>query len=189
MQDSPRVGVKPGTKLSAEQATALDEDLATILDAVRRRRRGLFLIHDSLQNAIGLFLQLANYQVGYKVPFVRGGWAGERKAFDIAGTSGEETFVVGVKETVGARDLGQIWGYIKTLKLSHDKAKVYLGTDILNFGRLQTGSIGAMVQELMEKENMGVLLADKYVLIGCENYAQLTLQEMPVILTSEEPVG
>ena len=181
--------VKPGTVLTVQQSKALDVLLAQVLEVVANRRRGILLIHDSLQNTIGLFLQMFNWEVEYEVRFERGEWDPERMVFDIVATKSRQQMVIEVKDVISPRDLGQVWGYAKALQLSREKGRVYLGTDILNYGRLVTGTIGEMVKELMENERTGVILADKYVMVVFESYAQLTLQEMPQMLISEEAVG
>lgn len=189
MENSNLENVEPGTELTSEQAKALERVMAETLKAVAKRRKSILLIHDSLQNSIGLFLQLFGWGVEYEVRFVRGEWAPEAMVFDIVAAKGRRELVVEVKDAVAPRDLGQVWGYINALRLSGESAHVYLGTDILNYARLVTGTLGAMIQRLMGEEKMGVILADKYVLVLCHNHAQLTLQEMPDILASEEAVG
>lgn len=189
MPESTLSKMKAGARLEPKDSRELAKELAQVLQVVSQRRKGILLVHDSLQNTIGLFFQMFNWQVGYEVPFERGDWGPERMVFDVVATKGRMQKIVEVKDTVGPRDLGQVWGYINALQLSSEHGQVYLGTDMLNYGGLLSGRIGAMVKKLMEHERMGVILADKYVQINCHNYAQLALEEMPEIWASEEKVG
>lgn len=186
---TPLADIKPGTKLTAAQSRYLDNIMGEVLSRVHDRRKGILLVHDSLQNTIGLFLQYAGFEVTYEVPFETGGFAAQKSVFDIVAVKGKRQLVVEVKDAVTTRDLGQVYGYISTLKLSKTKAAVLLGTDILNYGDLVEGAPGKMVSELLERELFGILLADKYALVEFDNLAQLHLKEMPAMLLSEEKVG
>lgn len=181
--------IKPGTPLTPEQSEQLASELRQVIAAIATRRRHLLLVHDSLQNTIGIFLRVLGYEVEYEVPFHRGEWEAERVIFDIVATRARETMIVEVKDVVTSRDLGQVYGYLNTLQLSKVEAKVYLGTDVLNWGDLTSGVTGETVKELMEREGLGVILADKYLLAVFDNYHQLVLQEVPSLVPSEEPVG
>lgn len=191
MADEPKLDqVKPGTKLEPKQSKQLAKELDAAISAIRQRRRHLLLVHDSLQHTIGLFLQMLGCRVEYEVPFAQGGWSTERVIFDIVAGKGKEQLVVEVKDVVTTRDMGQVYGYANALQLSKEKAKLYLGTDILNYEDLvMPGMVAETVRELMERERLGVIFADKYLLLVCDNHAQLTLNEMPAFVPSAEPVG
>lgn len=177
---------KPGDTLDSQEAKQLGKVVANLLTAVAQRRRNILLYHDSLQNTIGMFLQLSGHAVQYEVPFESGG---ERVIFDIVAQRGKEELVVEVKDEITSRDMGQVYGYADILQLAREKAKVYLGTDVLNYERVLLGMTGEMMKELMEREHLRLILADKYFLIICDNYNQLVLTEMPHLFFSEEKVG
>jgi len=181
--------VKPGQQLAVSQVKALGTMVAELLTEVSTRRKGILLVYDSLQNTLGLFFQMFNWRVEYEVRFERGNWDPERMVFDIVATKGRRVVIIEVKDVVSPRELGQVWGYTKAIQLSGEKAKVYLGSDILNYGDLVEGTRGSMIQELMAKENVGVILADKYVVLQFHNYRQLMLEEMPELWVSEARVG
>jgi len=181
--------IEPGTKLERRQATRVGKELGTAIRNISVRRKGTLLVHDSLQSTIGVFLSLLGWNVAYEVPFEVGTWGSDRMVFDVVGSRGKKTVVVEVKDAVAARDLGQVFGYGIALKLAKEKAKLYLGTDILNYGELTQGVVGEAVHQLMEHYDLGVILADKYLLMVADNYAQLVLDEMPALIPSEEPVG
>lgn len=185
----PSEDIKPGTKLTAQQTEQLNQELGQVISRIAHRRKHLLLIHDSLQNTIGMFFQFLGWRVEYEVPFHSGEWDAERTVFDIVATQDENTAVIEVKDVVTSRDLGQVYGYANTLQLAKIKAKIFLGTDILNWDNLLVGVIGETVKELIERESMGVILADKYLLIICDNYLQLALREMPQIVPSVQPIG
>lgn len=181
-------GLKPGAKLTLKQGGQVAQLIGESIEDVSRRRKGILLVHDSLQKTIGLFFQMFNWEVGYEVPFEEGGWSPERMVFDIVAQKGRQVRVIEVKDEVKTRDLGQVAGYIDALKLSGQRAKVYLGTDLLNYDELLEGTIGQMTRDLMQRQAMGVILADKYLLVYFHTYSQLVLEEMPEIWISEDKV-
>jgi len=162
--------------------------LRQLHQAVSSRRRFL-LTHNSLQNVMGLFFQRFNFSAEYEVPFHSGGFGAEKVIFDVVAERGKKVIVVEIKDTISSRDLGQIHGYADTLQINKFRAQLFLGTDVLNYDELINGTTGEMIKELMERENVGIILADKYFMILCQTYNQLVLVEMPEFWFSEEPVG
>ena len=152
-------------------------------------RRKYLLNHTDIQCIIGLFFQSFGWSVENEIGFYPDKFHREPIRFDIVATKGKKKIIVEVKNIVSARDLGQIHGYANTLEINKFKALLFLGTDILNHDELVSGTIGKMVKELMERENVGVILVDKYFMILYQTYNQLALAEMPEFWFSEEPVG
>ncbi len=179
---------KQGEKLSKRESKQLLKIVNERYETVGERRNYVLLTHNSLQNTIGIFFQHIGWDVEYEVPFMSGGFEAEKVIFDIVADKGRRTVVVEVKDVIKSRDLGQVWGYVDTVQLSKVKTYVYLGTDILNYDSLRYGTTGQMIRELMEDGGIGIILADKYFMIICDNYAQLVLKEMPKFLFSEEKV-
>ncbi len=179
---------KVGEKLNKRESKQLFKIVNELLETVGQRRKHFLLTHNSLQNTIGIFLQLIGWYVQYELPFMSGGFEAEKVIFDIVADKGRRTVVVEVKDFIKSRDLGQVWGYVDTVQLRKVKTDVYLGTDILNYNSLIYGTTGQMISGLMEDGDIGIILADKYFMITCDNYAQLVLEEMPEFVFSEEKV-
>jgi len=128
---TPLASVKASVKLTPEQLVDFKKWRSQVLRAIRQRRHSL-LIHNSLQNTIGLFHQGLGFQVAYEVPFYTGrGFSIERKVFDVVARKMDKTIIVEVKTSIDARDLGQAYGYSNVLELANTKADLYLGADIL----------------------------------------------------------
>jgi hypothetical protein len=128
--------------------------------------------------------------VRYEVPFHTGsGFVDERRVFDIVARKIEKTIIVEVKTAIKARDLGQAYGYSNALESANTKADLYLGADILTWGKLLMGTSRESIKEFMQREQMGVMLADKYWLVVCRNFQQLTGEEMPIIFGSRLKLG
>lgn len=152
-------------------------------------RRGFPLSHNNLQSTMGLFFKLFGYSVEYEIGFYPDKFHREPVRFDLVATKGKKRIIIEVKDTVSSKDLGQVHGYADMLQINKFRALVFLGTDILKYGEIVSGTIGKMVKELMERENVGIILVDKYFMILCHTYNQLALVEMPEFWFSEEPVG
>lgn len=186
---TPLAGIKPAATLTSQQARYLKKFFVELLAGVSQRRKGILLTHNSLQDTIGQFFQLTGFDVGYEVPFDMGGFNSQKSIFDIVAEKGKFQFVVEVKPEVTTRDMGQVYGYVSTLKLSKSKAYVCLGTDILNYGDFVQGAVGKIARDLLERERFEIFLADKHALVEFGNISQLRLQEMPGIIISEEKIG
>lgn len=187
-KDTPLQDVAAGTKLVGRQAKFYEKWIKEVMEAIESRRH-LLLTHNSLQNTIGLFLQSFGFDVSYEVPFLVGGFGGERSVFDIVSQFKKNTTVVEIKDVVDDRAIGQILSYVSALKLQKTKADVFLGTDFLNWFRLVDGTLGEAVQDLMESKKVGVILADKYLFGMFDNWTQLCGDEMAAIWLSTDPIG
>ncbi|GEM_PF-4274394 len=126
------------------------------LEVEQKRHR--ILSHSSIQNKIAYYLEQLNWQSAIEVPF---GDVDSSYRFDVMAQKGSQVIVVEVKPTVNTRDMGQVLGYVHDIKKKYKKARVFLGTDILNLGIVnQWGEVTDMLLECAEKHGLGIMFVD-----------------------------
>ena len=175
--------IVPGTKLSIEESAAVEEIFGQLLSQVAEEREDDSPTADHLRDAIGQFLQKAGAEVAYSAPL--GGTSGagpERSVFDIVASDGDQVRIIQVKATVSQSGLDEMQGHLTALRASDVRGKLYLGTDILNQFELLSGALRQSVKELMTNKGMGAILADDLMVMVCDSYDQLMLDEMPTLL-------
>ena len=172
----------PGTKLRIEESAAVEDLFGYLLSQVAEERRGASITHDSLQNTIGQFLQKAGVEVAYRTPLGIGEAGSGRNVFDIVAREADQLKIIEVRATVSQSDLDEMDGHLSTLRASGVHCKLYLGIDILNQFELVSGALRQGVKELMINEGMGAILADDLLVVVCDSYDQLRLDEMPTFL-------
>jgi len=102
--------------------------------------------------------------------------------FDIVASEGDQLRIIEVKPTFSHSDLDKMYGHISALRASDVHGKLYMGIDILKQFDLVSGALREGVKELMTNEGMGAILADDLLVIICDSYDQLILEEMPTLL-------
>ncbi len=118
-------------------------------------RRRSVRAHDTIKNAIGSHLQSRGFDVVYEWRDID---EDSSYRYDIIAQRKEELWVVEVKPFIDKRDFGQIQAYIKQVNKENPNAKVWLGTDCLQFDELIRGEIGEMTKEWMKEDKMGIIL-------------------------------
>ena len=176
----------PGTKLRIEESAAMEELYSYMLSQIAEERGDASPTHDSLQNAIGQFLQKAGAEVAYRAPLGTGGAGSERSVFDIVAREGDQLRIIEVQVIVSQGDLDKMYGHLSDLRASDTHGKLYLGIDILDQFDLVSGALRQGVKELMTNEGMGAILADDLLVVVCDSYDQLMLDEMPTFLFGNE---
>lgn len=176
----------PGTKLSLEESAAVEEVISYLLSQAAEERGDAPPTDDSLRNAIGQILQKAGAEVAYRAPLGTGGAGPERSVFDIVASEGGQLRIIEVKATVSQSDLDKMHGHLSALRASDVHGKLYLGIDILNQFDLVSGAMRQAMKELMTNEGMGAILADDLLVVVCDTYDQLMLDEMPTLLFPAE---
>lgn len=133
-------------------------------------RRGYVRAHDTIQNAVGGYLQSLGFEVVYE-------WKDEDAdssyRYDIIAQLKDELWVVEIKDVIDIRNFGQLEAYCLQLKKENPKAKVWLGTDCLNYWDLTNGETGQMTERLMKKEKMGVILINPKRVWNCPTHNEL----------------
>lgn len=111
--------------------------------------------HNTIQNSIGQHLQSEGFEVVYE-------WKDEDEdssyRYDIIAQKKKELWVVEVKDVLDIRNFGQVYAYILQIKKENPTSKVWLGTDCKNYWELIEGEIGQMTENLMKKEDLGIIL-------------------------------
>ena len=178
----------PGTDLTPAQQETMAHALDAVISQVSSRRRHRLLIHNSIQNTVGLFLTMQGWAVDMEVPYHVGGPRPKVYRFDIVASKDQQVLVVEVKSAVGTRDLGQVLGYLTSLSALEEKPRGYLATDVLNYDSLVNGTLGEMIRDLMVNRKLSLMFADKYFLWICNNWSQLMLTQSPQVWFSETKV-
>lgn len=111
--------------------------------------------HDTIQNAIGAEFQSRGYEVVYEWKDVD---EDSSYRYDLIAQNKKELNVVEVKDIIDIRNFGQIEAYCLQVKKENPKAKVWLGTDCMNYDNLVQGEVGQMLERLIKNENLGVIL-------------------------------
>lgn len=115
--------------------------------------------HSTIQNIIIDYFHTIGWDAGAEIPF---GDLDSRYRFDVMAQHGAKTIVVEVKPDVTTRDMGQVMGYVHDIEKKFKKARVFLGTDILNFGTvLGGGEVTDMIMEAAKNHGLGVIFATK----------------------------
>lgn len=173
--------VPPRTTLSKDQTQELHLILEGLVSAARKKRKGVHLLHYSIERIIGSILEFGGARVVYDYP-IQVSDGPEQDSFDIYIEHQEGTNLVDVKPTVTVKDLDALAKHIMKAKDAESEAQVLLGTDALNYRRLKQGLIGRRFIDLMAQQGLGVFFADAYFVMGFENEAQFQGTEMPVVI-------
>jgi hypothetical protein len=115
-------------------------------------RRRYVREHDTIKKAIGAHLQSLGYEVVYEWRDVD---EDSSYRYDIIAQKKKALWVVEVKPFIDKKDFGQIQAYINQVKKENPEAKIWLGTDCLQFDELIQGE---MTKEWMEEDSMGIIL-------------------------------
>jgi len=111
--------------------------------------------HGTIQNSIGKHLQSLGFEVVYEFQDVD---EDSSYRYDIIAQKGKELWIIEVKDILNIRNFGQIEAYCLQAKKENPNAKVWLGTDCLNYFALVEGEIGQMVERLMKQDDLGIIL-------------------------------
>ena len=177
--------MQSGERLGREDSKQLERVVDYLIKEVEQARRCV-LSHDSLQNTIGGLLEHCGFDVKYAVQLKLNGSESDHVIFDVVAEDNEELLAVEVKDNIDASNLVPTHEYTGMSSMSKEKAKVFWGTDILDFDYLSSGATGEMVKDFMKKFGIGVMIADRQFLIICENHRQFSLQEMPKFLFPDD---
>ena len=176
------IDIPPGTELRMEESAAMEELFTYLLSQVDEERGDASPDHDSLQSAIGQFLQKAGAEVAYGAPLGTSGAGPEGSVFDIVASGDDQLRLIEVTDAISQGDLDKMYGHLSALQASAENGKLYLGTDILKQFDLISGPLRQRVKDLMVNEGMGAILADELLVVVCDNYDQLMLDQMPTFL-------
>lgn len=136
----------------------------------KKCRRRYIREHDAIQNNIGAELRKGGFRIGYEIKDERGS---SRYRYDLVAATDTDLWVIEVKSEINIRDFGQIEAYARKLKGEFDHAKVWLGTDCLNYWTLMEGEIGEMTRCLMKDLNVGIILINPKGIWTPRNYSDL----------------
>ena len=120
--------------------------------------------------------------VAYQSPVGSGGAGSENSVFDVIASQGDQLRIVQVEATVSHSSLDTMRGHISALRASGAQGQLYIGIDVLSQFDLVSGTLRDGVKELMTDEGMGAILADELLVVVCDNYDQLIMDEMPTFL-------
>jgi len=157
----------------------VEEVYSYLLSQIAEERGDTTPGRDSLRDTIGKFLQNAGAEVAYGVPLGTDKGGTERSVFDIVASEGDQLRIVEVTNAVSQSYLDKMQGRLNTLRESDVHGKLYLGIDALNQFDIISGTLRSRVKELMTNEGLGVILADELLMVICDSYDQLLLDEMP----------
>ena len=158
-----------------------------IYTLVSERRKGKYLLHNTLQNEAGIWLQSFGWDVEYEVPFSQGGFSNEKVRFDIVAERKKELWVIEIKDELTHRDTGQVHVYANYLQSRKQKGKVWLGIDLLAFDELlRNEPLVEAVGELMNEEDIGLMLIDKHVIVFLHNINYLNATVLPELYFVDE---
>ena len=178
--------ITPGTELRIEESSAVEDMFGFLLSQIAEERGDDSPTDHDLQKAIVHFLQKAGADVAYGTTIGTSGSGLGKSVFDIVAREDGHLRMIEVKVTVSQDDMDKMYGQLSTLRASGVDGKLYLGIDILNQFDLVSGILRQRVKELMTNEGMGVILADNLLMVVCDSFGQLTLDEMPTFLFLNE---
>jgi hypothetical protein len=177
-----------GDKLTSKETEYMAELFVRLVQNAQSSRKNLCYTHNRLKSDVGKWYEYCGWDVQYEVAFSGGGFSQDQFRFDVVASYKKDTDVIEIKDVLNIRDMGQVHGYANILQKHKVKAKLYLATDILNWGACvdDDETIGETLKELMEQEDIGIIFIDKEYMIICDNYNQVIMEELPGWIEEEE---
>jgi len=180
--------IKQGTVLDKKSSKLLNKEFWEIVEVVSERKKGYCLTHNRIQRIVGAFYELRGWDVYYEVPFSSGGYQPRSVRFDLVADKGKKQVVIEVKDWLDKRDFGQVNYYSNILENNKIKAKLYLATDFISAHNIFDPAMADEIEEIMTRENVGLIFADKRLLVIFDNVQQLIFEEMPLWLMCDEEI-
>lgn len=174
--------IPPGTKLKLEESAAVEELFSNLVDEAAELRGDTTPTRYTLRNSIGRYLEWAGSDITYEAAIPTQEHQGPEKIFDIVANEDDWLRIVEIKDTISSDELDDMQNLLPQLRTSGIEGKLYLATDIFNGFDLVSGRLRDTVNRLMSEEGMGVILADEMIVVICDNYDQLMMDDMPTIL-------
>jgi hypothetical protein len=115
------------------------------------------LSHNTIQSVVANYLALLGWNSKYEVDFAD---FESSYRFDIMAKKGDHAIVIEVKPEITTKDLGQVLGYVISLKKRYPEARVFLATDIIQFGFiLSEGEIKDIILDMAQRYGLGIAFA------------------------------
>ena len=174
--------IPPGTKLKLEESAAVEELFSNLVDQAAELRGDIVPSRQALRDSIGRYLEWFGADITYEATIPTEGHQGSSRIFDLVANEDDWLRIVEIKEAISTDELDDMQNLLSQLRTSGIEGKLYLATDIFNGFDLVSGQLRETVNHLMSAEDMGVILADELLVVICDNYAQLMMDDMPTIL-------
>ena len=174
--------IPPGTKLKLEESAAVEELFSNLVDEAAELRGDTIPTRNTLRNSIGRYLEWAGADVTYEAAIPTQEYQDTAKIFDIVANEDDWLRIVEIKDAISSNELDDMQNLLPQLRTFGVRGKLYLATDVFNGFDLVSGRLRDTVNRLMSEEDMGVILADEMIIVICDNYDQLMMDDMPTIL-------
>ena len=169
-----------GNKLGIEESAAIEDAIGFMLAEASEDRDGEdVLSRDGLQTYVSKIMQQVGMEVELDVPLPAGGAGAPETVLDMVADWDGRKCIVQLEADIPDDTPDRLRRLLAQVKASYPDGRLYLTTDILNGNVLVLGPLSRAVRELMVQEGMGVILADKLLILICQNHDQLMLEEMP----------